>query len=374
MSGKPSSSRRRPAGRKPARTSDSTGFNAHDPGVEMLVRAAEGVPQDRILLVATGNLPRLDDAARVVLDVREQHPRGVPWVAPGTIAPQVAVWPVPKTLALVWPRAHLGKDFMQQCLALAGLGVEAEGAVLCAVRKQKGADSVASFMAELFGMVDTVERDRGYRLFRSERGARFDETAAHELLALHYEVHDPVLGDLVVRTAPGVFARQKLDAGTRALIEYVRGSPPSAPPRRVLDLCAGVAPLASWAASTWPTCRALAVESNLLAVELARHNVASAGLSARVEVVPHDGLPPLEACRAWAGAVDLALINPPTHADPAELRALLLPLREWLAPEGRAFLVAHRGEQIVGALGSDAFATAIHRVEGYSIVELCAHA
>lgn len=353
---------------------DSTGFNALDPGVDMLVRAAEGVAEDRILMVATGNLPGLDGAARYVLDVREQHPLGVPWVAPGTIAPRPATWPTPKALALVWPRAHLGKDFMQQCLALAGLGVETGGTVLCAVRKQKGADSVASFMAELFGIIDVLGRDRGYRLLRSERGPRFDAEAAGELLALHYEVRDPVLGELVLRTAPGVFARQKLDAGTRALLEFAGALPAEREPRRVLDLCAGVAPLAMWAASTWPTCEALAVESNLLAVELARHNVASAGLTARVQVVANDGLPSLEAFGAWSGAVDVALINPPTHADPAELRALLRPLREWLAPAGRAFLVANRGEQIVSALEGEPFTATLHRAEGYSIVELCAHA
>ena len=40
--------------------------------------------------------------------------------------------------AVVWPRAHLGKDFSESCIALAGSVLAPGGRLYCAVRKDKG--------------------------------------------------------------------------------------------------------------------------------------------------------------------------------------------------------------------------------------------
>lgn len=341
-------------------TSNIDGFNPDDPGVAMLVEASRDIPARDIVLVAMGPLAALPNAERIVLDVRELDSQARPWNVPGALA---------KARALVWPRAHLGKDFAQQCLARAGLSVAEGGLVQCAVRKQKGADSVEDFMADLFGNVRIAGRDRGYRLLQSVRGPKFRDEEARRVLALEYEIEDPLLGDLRLCTAPGVFSRQKLDAGTKALIEFAAEQALPRLPLRVLDVCAGVAPLGLWAARRWPSCEVYAVESSLLASTLARRNVARAGLEERVRVDARDGLPP-EVPTAWDGTVDVALVNPPTHADPAELRRLLGPLVAWLGPAGRAWIVASRGEQILSAIGSLRFDATSHRVDRYSIVEL----
>lgn len=347
------------------------GFNPSDPGVTMLLDATAGVPPQSIVLVAMGPLPGMGSATRIVLDIREMTSDSRPWVLPGSAELDVPSVAGTHTLALVWPRAHLGKDFTYQCLARAGLELGDGGSVLCAVRKQKGADSVADFMAELFGNVRVEGRSRGYRLLHSRRDARFQGDQARALLRQTYEIRDAVLGELVLRTAPGVFARQKLDAGTRCLIEFAQAWPFQSMPRRVLDVCAGVGPLALWAARQWPEAQVLAIESNLLAVELARRNAADAAVETRVEIQARDGLPPLTEVRdAWRGSVDVALINPPTHADPSGLRSLLCPLEHWLAPQGRAWIVANRPEQISGALASSPFTLEVTRREGYSIVTL----
>ncbi|MCB9566806.1 MAG: methyltransferase [Myxococcales bacterium] len=129
--------------------------------------------------------------------------------------------------------------------------------------------------------------------------------------------------------------------------------------RRILDLCAGIGPLALWAAARWPAAAITAVESNLLACACLRENAAARGLGGRIEVLAQDGLGDISA------PAELALINPPTHAGEEELRALLAPLPRLLAG-GVALFVVNRHGRLVGLLDEIGAATSIHAVPGFS--------
>jgi hypothetical protein len=93
--------------------------------------------------------------------------------------------------------------------------------------------------------------------------------------------------------------------------------------------------------------------------------------SAPVTVVAADGLP-VEAPPPWdvrRGTVELALVNPPTHAERAQLAALLGGLREWLAKDAPAFVVVSRAgtaRDVLRAAGAGVRET---MVEGYAILE-----
>ncbi|NJK31498.1 MAG: methyltransferase, partial [Deltaproteobacteria bacterium] len=100
-------------------------------------------------------------------------------------------------------------------------------------------------------------------------------------------------------------------------------------------------------ARRWRRARVLAVESNLRAVALLEENARQAGVSERVEVLAHDGLP--GEMVGFKGEIDLALINPPTHADVGTL-VRLLDLEEWLAPGGSVLVVVNRPGTVVGIL------------------------
>ena len=69
----------------------------------------------------------------------------------------------------------------------------------------------------------------------------------------------------MLSSAPGVFSRRALDAGTAALIEHATEVVDDAP-AHVVDLCCGIGPLSLYAAKRWSACRVTAVDSNLLAV------------------------------------------------------------------------------------------------------------
>lgn len=343
--------------------------SAQDPGVGLLAEAVRSVDPRDLLLVHSGPLPGLrPGATRLVLDVRELTEAAGATVVPATLDFR----PEPRfAAAVVWPRAHLGKDFSEACLALGALALRPGGQLLCAVRKAKGGPSLARAMSEICGAVDVVRRDAGYFLYMSEKTARFDPAAAAARLDVRYDVADPLLGETPLLAAPGVFCRKHLDDGTRALLARLEATPvlTDSPPRQVLDLGAGVGPLALWAARRWPDARVLAVDSNLLAVALVAENARRLGCAARVAALASDGLPARPTGSVRPGAVDLALVNPPTHADPETFTGLVAPLRTWLRPGAPAWFVVNRAGRLTQILADAGARFAVHEVPGFHLVE-----
>jgi 16S rRNA G1207 methylase RsmC len=350
----------------------SEGLRSDDPGVLLLARAVSHADPEGILLCGGGELPGVRaGATRLVTDVRELA-GGRARALGITDAAGIDALP-PMRHAIVWPRAHLGKDFTQLCLARGALALAPGGRLLCAARKHKGAESLADFMAALLGNVETIARDSGYRLMQSVHEGPRDELLARAAIERRYVVVDPRLDGLELASAPGVFSRRELDAGTAALIDHVAAwsEARSISPTLALDLCAGIGPLGLWAARRWPALDVLAVDSNLLAIDLLRANVRSAGLEPRVTAVLADGLPkdPPDAWAERRGVVDLALVNPPTHAERSELGALLAGLRGWMAPDAPVFVVVSRAATSRDALRAAGAGVRETMVDGYAILE-----
>lgn len=349
------------------------GLNPDDPGVRMLGRALARVDPRGVLLVHCGELPGVRaGATRLILDLRERV--GAEHACVPDVAASSPIAAGQFEQAAIWPRAHLGKDFSERCLALACLALREGGRVLCAVRKQKGGKSLARTMKALLGedAVEVIERERGYHLWAGRRGPDHacDLALAEQLLALEYRfVVASGRGELELVGRPGVFSRRELDAGSAALLAVLAAvaeaearSEPT--PRKILDLCAGVGPLGLAAAHRWPRAELLAVESNLRACALLRENAERNGMAGRVRVFEHDGLPRGDELRG----VDLALLNPPTHADPATL-ARLLDLRACLAPRGRALIVVKRAHPTVDLLAELGAVVRGGERDGYFVLE-----
>jgi 16S rRNA G1207 methylase RsmC len=323
------------------------GLNSDDPGVHLLAKVARTIEPKSLLLAHCGDLPGLrPGATRLILDVRERT--GSPHLLiPDLGGPALPFGEARFAAAMVWPRAHLGKDFSEACLAVGALGLREGGRLYCAVRKQKGGKSLGKTMRALLGEeVEVIARDRGYHLWTGARGAGFDAELAEQLSTRAYEIRDPALGELVLDSRPGVFSRRELDDGTKALLAVADALlARETEPARVLDLCAGIGPLALWAASRFERAEVIAVESNLRACALLRSNAERNGLAASVHVCEHDGLPPVDTY----APVDLVLLNPPTHADGETLHRLL-DVRAWLRPGGQALLVVNRPQLAVRVL------------------------
>ncbi len=325
------------------------GLNPDDPGIALISRAVAELPAREILLVCCGDIPGVGpDATRLVLDVREHERAIARTVAMDHALDGSSMSPVND--AIVWPRPHLGKDFSRWCLARGALSLREGGSLWCAARKAKGAQSLTDEVERLMGNVEVVSRARGYRLIRATKSAAFNAVHAQQVLAARYTIEDPALPGLSLRSAPGVFSRKELDGGTRQLIEHAAAHAQA--PAVVLDLGCGFGPLSLWAATRWPDARVLAVDSNVIAVALTRDNAARHPLGERVTVIASDGLPaePEHTIVGMRGAVDLALVNPPTHADPSTLGRWATDLRDWLRPGGAAMLVVSRAGRMTEQL------------------------
>ncbi|WP_152192112.1 class I SAM-dependent methyltransferase [Georgenia satyanarayanai] len=136
-----------------------------------------------------------------------------------------------------------------------------------------------------------------------------------------------------VRTAPGVFSGDRLDIGTRVLLDAV---PDPAPTGTLVDLGCGWGPVTLAMAAASPGARVVAVDVNERARDLTARNAAALGLGNVVVAAPE------EAEALVAGGIDELWSNPPIRIGKEALHALL---RTWLgrlAPAGCARLVVSK--------------------------------
>lgn len=344
------------------------GLNPDDPGIRLLAGAVANEQASEIVLVCSGSLPGLGTGAtRLITDLREHAVAGERCL-PFSFALDDNGLETRFKAAVVWPRAHLGKDFSFACIARAALLLKPGGRLLCAVRKNKGGATLGAAIRDLLGNLEILDRDRGYALYSGICQDTVDRDRAHQLLSVRHSIDHPLLGTPPLSATPGVFSRKHLDRGTQALInecDRLSKTGEIEPPDRVLDLCAGIGPLGLWAAQRWPTATITAVESNLLATACLRQNADKRGLlgkQPRLRVIAADGLAGQNLTR-----FELALINPPTHAGEHELRTLLTPLPPLLAG-GVALFVVNRSGRLLGLLQELGATTTERERSGFTIV------
>ncbi|WP_068923752.1 class I SAM-dependent methyltransferase [Planobispora rosea] len=147
-----------------------------------------------------------------------------------------------------------------------------------------------------------------------------------------------VLPDLHLKleTDSGVFSPERVDQGTRILLESV---PPPPPEGDLLDLGCGYGPIALTLASRAPRATVWAVDVNRRSVELCARNARTAGLD-KVRSVHADEVPPEVRFRViWS--------NPAIRIGKAALHEMLTRWLSRLTPDGAAYLVVQKH------LGSD---------------------
>ncbi|MBG0831403.1 methyltransferase [Planomonospora sp. ID67723] len=147
-----------------------------------------------------------------------------------------------------------------------------------------------------------------------------------------------VLPDLHLKleTDSGVFSPERVDQGTRILLESV---PPPPPEGNLLDLGCGYGPIALTMASRAPGATVWAVDVNRRSLELCARNAQAAGLdkvrSAHVDEVPSE----VRFSAIWS--------NPAIRIGKAALHEMLARWLSRLTPDGTAHLVVQKH------LGSD---------------------
>ncbi|MFC4556346.1 class I SAM-dependent methyltransferase [Georgenia faecalis] len=141
---------------------------------------------------------------------------------------------------------------------------------------------------------------------------------------------------VMVSTAPGVFSGDRVDLGTRVLLDAVPEPPASG---ELADVGCGWGPITLALAQAAPGARVWAADVNERAVQLTAANAAALGLR-NVEALTADAA--LARLDAEHLQLDEIWSNPPIRIGKDALHALL---RTWLgrlAPGGRAHLVVQR--------------------------------
>jgi len=144
-----------------------------------------------------------------------------------------------------------------------------------------------------------------------------------------------------VDALPAVFAREKLDIGTRLLLPHVTEAVTAlGAGARVLDLACGNGVLGLQALSVRPELSLTFADVSSQAVLSARHNVSQAFPDSKATFYHADGIPD------ESGTFDLILLNPPFHeggvvGDHIALRLFRQASRH-LAPGGRLLMVGNR--------------------------------
>ncbi len=149
---------------------------------------------------------------------------------------------------------------------------------------------------------------------------------------------DLVLPDLHLRleTDSGMFSPDRVDLGTRVLLETV---PPPPQHGDLLDLGCGYGPIALTMASRSPQARVWGVDVNRRALALAGQNATTSGLDNVRFNLGEEIDPGLRFAAIWS--------NPPIRIGKPALHALLLTWLPRLTPTGLAHLVVQKH------LGSD---------------------
>jgi 16S rRNA (guanine1207-N2)-methyltransferase len=165
-----------------------------------------------------------------------------------------------------------------------------------------------------------------------------------------------VLPDVYIELATdsGMFSAERLDPGTRFLLESAPRPPASGD---LLDVGCGYGPIACSLAARAPGATVWAIDVNTRALDLCGANAARAGLGNVRAVAPDDPSLPARFAGIWS--------NPPVRIGKEALHTLL---RQWLArlsPEAGATLVMGRN------LGADSLHSWLEG-EGWSVRRLAA--
>lgn len=232
-------------------------------------------------------------------------------------------------VALFTPARWEAKARAFQLIDAAFQRMAIHGRLLLAGRRDAGVESYRKRLEAVFGGAEKLSAKSGLRIYRFKK--KNATAGADPVNTSRSFVENELRGARsVFETCAGVFSSDGLDPGTRFLIDTFDVTAQD----RVLDLGCGFGAIGIAAARR--AREVLLLDSDLLAVQCARRNVARNGL-ANARVALSDGFD-----AASGASFDLILCNAPTHQGVATARLFAEGAARHLVPDGRFMVVATR--------------------------------
>jgi 16S rRNA G1207 methylase RsmC len=140
-------------------------------------------------------------------------------------------------------------------------------------------------------------------------------------------------GEIELLTSGGVFSPNRLDAGTKVLLDAL-GDLSALPEQPIVDLGCGYGPVVAHLATAYPDRRFWAVDVNTRSLELCQVNMEMLGVGDRVRIVGPGEVP--------AGPVAGIVSNPPIRIGKEALHDLLECWLRAVTPGGESWLVVQK--------------------------------
>ncbi|MCB9758539.1 MAG: class I SAM-dependent methyltransferase [Alphaproteobacteria bacterium] len=248
----------------------------------------------------------VDDPTAAVTTVLEQ--RGQPFARWDRFAGGLSSDPSPEPPAgpfgAVAMRMNRAREVLEYALHAAAARVAPGAPLYLYGANDEGARSAGKRLAPLFAEAETVETRRHCRLWRA---IRTEEPARGALADHRREVTLPLPGGAVTLVSyPGVFAKGRLDDGSRLLLTALADAPLGTV-RRALDFGCGLGVLALGVRQRFAEVTLHALDADAVAVAAARENLPGAS------VAVGDRWGALAWLDTRAGGYDLIVSNPPLH-------------------------------------------------------------
>lgn len=309
------------------------GYPLH-PGVALLLRHADLRAERFLDLTGSGGFVALAAKAdyKTVLETSRAALRCAAWTLADASDTQIvagAPWdasPGEADLVALVPPTDRGSARVGAELLGAHTALRPGGAAFIVMHKDGGAKRYEKAVAELFGELEVVAKDGGWRLIRATKVRE----AGAAVLPVSFNA-----ADMTLQAEPGVFAAGKLDPGTARLLGAVDLAAFAG--KRIFDLGCGYGLIALKASLAGAA--VTAADDDLLAVRSTYQNAQRYGVDVRplhsdVDSELQDEL------------FDAVLMNPPFHVGKQVVMdvpgAFLAAAFERLRPGGVLVLVANR--------------------------------
>lgn len=234
--------------------------------------------------------------------------------------------------------ADKGREYSRAYLWRASQVLKHDGTLYIAGESQRGTKPLMSDAEAIFHNSNTLIYKKRHRIGASYKGdtitypTDWEQPSPDQARIVTYDLPD---GDFEVYTQPGVFSWEKLDDGTRYLLETLDLSklPAGA---KVLDMGCGTGIIGAWLAKQGAD--VTLVDDNLLAVGCARQTLTHHNLDGRV--MPSDVFSALQGEK-----FDLIVSNPPFHKsfdiNTNVPHRLITQASDYLNANGRLIIVAN---------------------------------